>query len=258
MIIIPSVFVAVFIFMFMPFGFAFTPKRSLLLLSMFYGLLTGLVMFLNFFVIQKRVFKYFTIGRTILWNTWILISIGLVNEFAVIILFNGGRFSIMRFIYMQGYTLSLGTIISVFMILVHYNYQLKQKLKSFVEKPDITKCNKDDIIEFLAENKGKPFRIERSSICYLEGADNYVDIYYVQNNELKHILLRLTLKKAAIILEKYEEFKRCHKSFIVNLHHAKCVSSSQNGYKVSLSNFNIYIPVSRTLKSEIASFLNIN
>lgn len=111
-------------------------------------------------------------------------------------------------------------------------------------------------IEFITDNNCKPLKIRRKDLCYITCADDYIDLYYKENNELKHVLLRLTLKLAAEILQDLPEFKRCHRSFIVNLLQTKNIVSSHNGYKLSLIDISKKIPVSRNCKKEISSFLN--
>ena len=239
--------------MFRPFGYMFTSLGYVLKLCLVYGLITGFVMFLNLFVLQKHVFKRFTIGKTIVWNTWILISIGIVNAFVVLLVFNGGKLILNYFFLMQGYTLSLGTIISLFMILIHYNFQLKKKLKS-ANKGSVNKENY--LIEFIPENNKSPLRVHRDNLYFIKSADNYIDVYFSEENVLKHELIRLTLKSAIQILTDFPEFKKCHKSYIINLKKAKCLTSSANGYKLTIHNLNEQIPVSRQLKNEIALCVN--
>jgi hypothetical protein len=252
-IFIPALFVSLFIFMFRPFGFIFTPLSYVLKLCLLYGLLTALVMFLNLFVLQKYIFKHFTIGRTIIWNTWLLISIGIVNAFVVLLVFNGGDFVLSYFFQMQGYTLSLGTIISLFMIMIHYNFQLKQRLKKVNTNASGTR---NCLIEFMPENNKSPLQVPRKELYYIKSADNYIDVYFTENKALKHKLIRLTLKSTVQMLTDFPEFKKCHKSFIVNLEKAKCLTSSANGYKLFLHDFEEQIPVSRQLKDEIAHCVN--
>ncbi len=255
MVIIPSFFVSLFIFMFMPFGYGYTERKFILSLSVSCGVITGFVMFINLFVIQKYIFSYFTIGRAIIWNTWLLICIGFVNALMVTIVFFKGNIIIRYFFEMQGYTLSLGTVISLFMVLMHYNYQLKKKLTEYNINLESKIENENKFIKFT-DNNGKPFKIRRDELCYITCADNYIDIFYIENNKLKHILLRLTLKLADTVLKEFPEFKRCHRSYIVNLKHAKKIISSHKGYKLLFNNINQPIPVSRNYKKEISLFLN--
>ena len=64
-------------------------------------------------------------------------------------------------------------------------------------------------------------------------------------------IIRNTLKKTEDVIEKYSNFVRCHKSYIVNLSKLKKVTGNAQGYKLIFEQLDFKIPVSRNLSKQI-------
>ncbi len=84
------------------------------------------------------------------------------------------------------------------------------------------------------------------NILYIEAADNYMDIYYSEEREIRHKLLRSTIKQIEEQLRDYSFFVRCHRAYIVNVNHINNIEGNAQGYKLKLLNVSKEIPVSRT------------
>ena len=74
------------------------------------------------------------------------------------------------------------------------------------------------VAQFKDEKGELRFSVAFENIIFLEAADNYVVIKYVNQGKLSEFLLRNTLKRMA------EEFqntslRRCHRSYMVNFEH---------------------------------------
>jgi len=111
----------------------------------------------------------------------------------------------------------------------------------------------NQIITFSGENQNEKLEIEKDALCYISSADNYVQISYLENNALKQVLLRSSLKKIEETLLAFPEFYRCHRAYIVNLQKVKHISGNAQGYKLHLESTDLPIPVSRSLNEEIAT-----
>ena len=62
--------------------------------------------------------------------------------------------------------------------------------------------------------------VKLGNLFYIESADNYVNIYYLNKSKVSRFILRNSLKN---IEESLTEFGliRCHRSFIVNIEKVK-------------------------------------
>lgn len=100
------------------------------------------------------------------------------------------------------------------------------------------------------ENAKQKLRVTLEQLFYIEASDNYVTIYYQQNEQLAKILLRSTLKKIEEQLGDYPVV-RCHRSFIVNLHQVSEAKGNSQNLKLQLHQVNHTIPVSRKYVQEV-------
>lgn len=109
----------------------------------------------------------------------------------------------------------------------------------------------DDTITFNDEN-GKPrLTIKSGNILYLGANDNYVNIYYMDNDKVGYTMLRNNLKTLEKQLDAYG-IVRCHRSYMVNLHRVTIISREKDGMYVTLdSNAVSRIPISKSYSEEV-------
>ena len=109
----------------------------------------------------------------------------------------------------------------------------------------------DDTITFDDEN-GKPrLTIKSGSILYLGANDNYVNIYYMDNDKVGYTMLRNNLKTLEKQLNAYG-IVRCHRSYMVNLHRVTIISREKDGMYTTLdSNAVSRIPISKSYSEEV-------
>jgi hypothetical protein len=90
------------------------------------------------------------------------------------------------------------------------------------------------------------FSIKKENLLYLESAENYVNICYLNHGKVSKYLLRDTLKK---IEENFAgtEIVRCHRSYMVNFEKVKVIRKDKDGLKLEFDNPSVLdIPVSKT------------
>lgn len=103
-----------------------------------------------------------------------------------------------------------------------------------------------NMIPFYDEKGIMKFSIKKENLLYIESAENYISICYLNKNKVSKYLLRDTLKK---IEENFSgtEIIRCHRSYMVNFDKVKVIRKDKDGLKLELDNpFVIDIPVSKT------------
>jgi hypothetical protein len=106
--------------------------------------------------------------------------------------------------------------------------------------------NETDILEFYAaDNAGEVLKLAVSAIVMVRSADNYVEIYCIENQDYKKKLIRNTLRNVEQWLRPYSCFIRCHRTTIVNITHIEKTNLKSNASFILLKGFHERIPVSR-------------
>jgi hypothetical protein len=106
--------------------------------------------------------------------------------------------------------------------------------------------NQRDMVPFYDEKSFLKFSVKKENLLYIESAENYVSICYLNNGKVSKYLLRDTLKKMEEIFSG-TELVRCHRSYIVNFEKVKVIRRDKDGLKLELGNPAVLdIPVSKT------------
>jgi hypothetical protein len=106
--------------------------------------------------------------------------------------------------------------------------------------------NVRDMIPFFDDKSVLKFSVKKENLLYLESAENYVTICYLNKGKMSKYLLRDTLKKME---ENFSgtEIIRCHRSYMVNFEKVKVIRKEKDGLKLELDAPSaIDIPVSKT------------
>ena len=97
--------------------------------------------------------------------------------------------------------------------------------------------------------------VRRENLILLESADNYVCVWYLNNNSPKKILVRNTLKNIADSLSS-THIQRCHRSYVVNLELVKVMRREKEGVFVELGIEGVpEVPISKTYAGAINKWL---
>ncbi|MGQ8337516.1 LytTR family DNA-binding domain-containing protein [Sunxiuqinia sp. A32] len=149
------------------------------------------------------------------------------------------------------YTL-LAILIPYSLIILFLSYVTqKSKLKQLAETKDLD--DKAGLINFMDEKGNVRFSILGDQILYLESADNYVVIYYKSDERLAKQMLRNSMKNIESFLTN-SNFKRCHRSFMVNLQKIEFIEFEKSTCRIKLFGLENFIPVSRKFFPEFRSF----
>lgn len=97
--------------------------------------------------------------------------------------------------------------------------------------------------------------IRRENLLFIESADNYVCVWYINNNEPKKMMVRNTLKHIAEHLST-THIRRCHRSYVVNLDLVKVLRREKEGVFVELGIVGVPdIPISKTYVENVQKWL---
>ncbi len=121
-----------------------------------------------------------------------------------------------------------------------------QKLENLEQLKEENNLKSVKLLAFYDEKDVMRFSILPSDILYLEAADNYVTIYFLNKDKISNYLLRNSLKNLGEYLSEYS-FVRCHRSFIVNFDKVKLIRKEKDGLKLEIdAPAELVIPVSKT------------
>lgn len=104
---------------------------------------------------------------------------------------------------------------------------------------------KEDILTIKGENKLDILKIERSELICVSNAQNYVEIFYTQNNTLHAKLIRTSLKH---LKEEFDFLLQVHRSHLINPSHFKSWKDSNTICMTEME-----LPVSKTFNKELLS-----
>ena len=97
--------------------------------------------------------------------------------------------------------------------------------------------------KILGKGKFNQIKLKFSDLIYVKGADNYVEVHYLENQSLKQKLIRCTIKE---IKKEVPELIQTHRSYLMNPTH---FISWKNRNNISLTM--VQITVSETYRNLI-------
>jgi DNA-binding LytR/AlgR family response regulator len=112
-----------------------------------------------------------------------------------------------------------------------------------IEKYEEDNLNKS--IEFISENRAEVISLLISEVAFIQAADNYVEIVYMEGDSYKKKLIRNTLKSVEVQIKQYSNFIRCHRACIVNMHYIEKLNQDFSNHWITIKGYNERIPVSR-------------
>lgn len=264
-------FIFLFLFVFRPFELS-TLSHNILEISLGYGLVTSSTMLFLSFLLIKVIKKFsdeehWTVGKAIFWNMLHLFLIGIFNA-----LYSNWigvtELSISRLLWFQMATILIGIFPVLGMILISeaamsrkYLKQAKLINNEILEKAQHSSSIKsqkninEKIISLSSQNENESLEISVDDLLFIKSADNYVEVYFTENQTIQKRLLRNTLKSIDEELKEHGNFFRCHKSYLINLDKIIKVNGNAQGYRFKLKLGDIEIPVSRQYNERIHELL---
>lgn len=204
-----------------------------------YGFVVALVFLFTQFPLRKWLKqKHFKIKYYIIW---LLIEIFLISLVYMFLYGNPIGNFINDFIFSIRYTV-LGIILPYSFALMFIYYK-NQRAEIDSLRKNTTTSSTENLLKFSDEKGRTKFSVLASNLLYLEGADNYVYIYYAENGNIKRAVLRNSLKNLEKNL-KPESVIRCHRSYMVNSRKIESISKTGKRIHLKLSYTNETIPVS--------------
>lgn len=242
-----GLFVFIFLNIFKPFKLDLL-NEYLFGYTILMGILTFIVPFLLFFLLEKIKFKNWSIYSFI-----ILISIFLV-VYSFILWYSSGIYKDLydlkklTFIVFYQYCSSLVLISIVFMLIV--NDKLLRLKAAKINRI------KEDKITLYSENKKENITLNINQLIYITIDGNYASFFIETTKGIKELILRNTLSNILKQIKNYAFIFKCHKSYIINSLFFDKITGNARGYYLKSNSIENKIPVSRSLnKTELEKLL---
>jgi DNA-binding LytR/AlgR family response regulator len=134
---------------------------------------------------------------------------------------------------------------------LYFSWKDKNEQIERLADPQNVPSGTRNMIPFYDEKGILKFSVKKENLFYLESAENYVSICYINKDKVSKYLLRDTLKK---IEETFAgtDIVRCHRSYMVNFEKVKVIRREKDGLKLGFDNPMVMdIPVSRTYVNSV-------
>ena len=106
------------------------------------------------------------------------------------------------------------------------------------------------LINFAGQGSKDRVSLSISMFLYGRAQDNYVELYYLEQEKLTKFLIRASLSSLTDTSD-HVAIARCHRSYMVNLFHVKAVKGNRNDMSLYLGPFDAVIPVSKTYSESV-------
>ena len=251
--VIATIFIVVFsgffVYFFTPFSYNHLPNEDLLIQVLLHTLLNIIVVSFFYFVIPLGFNGYFrdenrTIFREAVWVVaLVLCSAAGHNQIDIF-----DKLPMQTGPNALWYTVTIGIFPFFTLLLLAIVRKAKE---GQVKHADLA----HQLIEITANVGKDKIKLFLKDILYIKSLDNYSEVYYTKDNEIKMKLFRISLNAMeGQLVSKY--FSRCHRSFILNLYHIELFKGNVNNSRIHLKGNDIVIPVSKSRRSEVLDKIN--
>ena len=249
-----SVGVFVFLLLFQPFNISSLETSDKYYFMLGLGLITFLALSINllfFTSIFNNMFSNTTwnIKKEILWNIWILFTISSGYYFFC------KKMGILEFEFNIVITLLLAAVFPISaLIIINYSRILRLHLKFATELNKKLKDNKliqEKTVHFDSDYQKDSLLVKVSLILLIRSANNYIEVFWKENETVKSQMVRCSLTKAEEILKEHKFIFKCHRSYLVNINHIEKVEGNSQGYRLFFEKVDFSIPVSKNFSNKL-------
>lgn len=257
LIISCSVFVVLFLILFMPFGIN-EPKKefNLILIAQLsvFGWAIFFTLLANEYLLRRRFIHRWTFRFFVSWVAWTVFSTGTMNFLLYNYLQNWYD------MYWQSYiqhVLNVGTV-EIFPIAGVFYYfrhqEMQQKLRKLGEVKNAQSLLRAPV-SFSGAGERERITLELQQVLYFESDGNYVILHYLENGNRKRYLMRNTLSALEDADFPFQFLLRIHRSYLVNIYLVESISGNVQRSKVKLRYLEDFLPVSRSYVHDARSRL---
>ncbi|MDW3212012.1 MAG: LytTR family DNA-binding domain-containing protein [Reichenbachiella sp.] len=207
-----------------------------------FGLVAWIYLIITQIAIKELLhFQQFTNRHFIIWTIVELLFLSLLMMF----LFGDLKLNLLHEYWLAFKLTLLVGVIPYSGVILYFKLLEKNK----------TTISTNHLVKITDSNSDLKLVVDNSQLLLLKSADNYVEIYYLKDGQVKKELVRTTLK----ILEQQlssQPIKRCQRSYMVNINRVAVIQKNSQGYIIELNGYDQPIPVSKNYKQYFVNLLN--
>ncbi len=155
-------------------------------------------------------------------------------------------------------TLIVPYVITYLIFRLHETHEELLRLRNITDQQELApQLTTDRNINFFAKGGRLAFTTKTSNLLYLESADNYVNIHYINSDHEDTFLLHNTLKNTERMLSG-TSLIRCHRGYMVNVENVKLMRKESSGLVLELNQCAKIIPVSKSFADPVTQYFAYN
>lgn len=239
---------SILLFLFRPFGLANIPivtadqfLYTLIMLLMIYAIAIQVI--LAEFISTKLELMW-TTGKEIIFTTFYLMGVAFLI-YGTALSFSLTRLTVFDALVFMLMTLGISIMPVSLTVLLKQNWLLKKTLTSIEQLPAVTADHNSVSGIILHGSSNESLSLNLTQLLVIKGQQNYSEVIYLSQQEIKQKLLRITL---AALQEQLSSTSviRCHRSYLVNLQNVDSINGNAQGYQLMLHQDLLTAPVSRS------------
>lgn len=271
-IIIPSTITFLIIVLFAPLTFQDFEIGLRALIAFFISIVVASSIYFSIKILKKLFPNAMSedkwaLGKEFLLVFFVLVNITVLISILLLFLQNDSLSFTSTILSTSAITIAISILPILVLILFeqyrHQKLQLKKandltnSLKIQTAEPIINnEANKVQEKNLLikSETDDVELQLNHKDFIYAKSDGNYIEIYFLNSNEIQKKLIRNRLKNIETLLPK-SSFLRCHNSFIVNGNAIVKIEGNARNLELHLKDVSETIPVSRAKAPIISGFL---
>lgn len=136
-------------------------------------------------------------------------------------------------------------------LMLYFSWRDKEQKLLMMENDKNDTNGSSAVISFLDANGELRLSVKRTNLLYIESADNYVRIWYLNKGIITSFMLRNTLKAMEETFEG-TNILRCHRSYMVNFEQVKVIRREKDGIYLEFGVEKVPdIPISKTYSEKV-------
>jgi DNA-binding LytR/AlgR family response regulator len=263
-----GLFVSLFLVIFQPFNTSDYVREGRTWILWGYGAVTILALLFDIFVLPRffpGIFREskWNIFKGICFQFWHILSIGTANMLYAH--FIGGRVltyaSILDFLvtaFLIGFFPIIISVLSFYIYLLEKYTESSFILTERILSEELGGQKPEEPFRtiVLSSDSGKEkLKLNLRSLLFIRSIENYVEIHWTDQGQIKTRLLRSTLKRIDEDFKAYPFLFRCHRTYLVNVKNIARVTGNSRGYRLGFKGVDYLIPVSRHNSKKLIQLL---
>lgn len=239
-----------FVLFFQPVDISVFDFNNKLMVIAGYGGITFLTLSLNQIVLPSVLPGIFLKGK---WTVYKEMILQLITWAMLAVAFNfySRYVGKVEIDFGTSFRIILMGLLPMLLLVVSTRFKIvREKLNSLEEKASaagilVKEKTPDATINFNSENKSEDFTVNLSKIILIQSANNYIEIFFKEEEITKKKLIRSTLKKTEELLAPFPNIFRCHRTTLINSDYIIGLTGTPGNLKLKLEEFEEEVPVSR-------------